>query len=97
MNPNLFRHVNGVPSLAALGHWSLAYQHPDDLHMTLIFNEVSEEFVETYVTTRTWCRDASCAQGCTKLKDLYSSCRSLSLAACCRKVFWLPVRLFGQQ
>jgi len=59
MNPDLFPHVNGVPNLTALGEWSLAYQHPDDLHMTLIFNEVSQEFVEAYVESREWCRDAA--------------------------------------
>ena len=60
MNADLFPHFeNGLPNLTARGEWSLAYQHPDDLHMTLIFDGVSQEFVEAYVETRTWCRDAA--------------------------------------
>jgi hypothetical protein len=58
MNADLFPHINGVPNLSARGEWSLAYKHPDDLHMTLIFNCVSREFVNAYIETREWCRDA---------------------------------------
>jgi len=56
---DLFPYCDGQPNLAAAGDYALAYQHPDDLHMTLIFDGVSREFVEAYVETRTWCREAT--------------------------------------
>jgi hypothetical protein len=61
ISTDLFPHVDRQPNLAALGDYALAYLHPDDLHMTLIFNGVSSEFVTAYVESREWCRDAATA------------------------------------
>ena len=55
---HLYPHVNGVPNLAAHGDYALCYKHPDDLHLTPIFDGVSLSFSQAYVTTRTWCREA---------------------------------------
>jgi len=57
-NSRLYPHVNGVPNLAAQGDYALLYKHPDDLHLTPIFDQVSLEFIREYVKTRTWCREA---------------------------------------
>jgi hypothetical protein len=55
---HLYPHVNGVPNLSARGDYALLYKHPDDLHLTPIFDQVSLGFIRTYVTERTWCREA---------------------------------------
>lgn len=57
-HPRLFPHVNGVPNLAVYGEVALLYRHPDDLHFIPIFNQVSVEFVQEYVRTQEWCREA---------------------------------------
>ena len=57
-HPHLFPFVDGVPNLAAHGDYALCYTHPDDLHLTPIFDQVSLGFIQAYVTERTWCRDA---------------------------------------
>jgi hypothetical protein len=55
---HLYPHVNGVPNLSAHGDYALCYKHPDDLHLTPIFDAVSLDFVREYIKTRTWCREA---------------------------------------
>ena len=55
---HLYPHVNGVPNLAAHGDYALCYKHPDDLHLTPIFDQVPLDFIRTYVTERSWCREA---------------------------------------
>jgi hypothetical protein len=55
---HLFPHVNGVPNLSARGDYALLYKHPHDLHLTPIFDGVSLDFIQTYIETRQWCRDA---------------------------------------
>jgi hypothetical protein len=55
---HLYPHVNGVPNLSARGDYALLYKHPDDLHLTPIFDGVSLGFIREYVRTRTWCCDA---------------------------------------
>jgi hypothetical protein len=55
---HLYLHVNGIPNLAAHGDYALCYKHPDDLHLTPIFDQVSLAFIREYVKTRTWCREA---------------------------------------
>jgi hypothetical protein len=55
---SLYPHLeDGTPNLSAQGHCSVAYKHPDDLHMTAIFDGVSIKWAEAYLT-REWCRDA---------------------------------------
>ena len=58
MNADLFPYCDGVPNLSAHGEYALLYKHPDDLHLTPIFNGVSLALIWEYVTTRTWCREA---------------------------------------
>jgi hypothetical protein len=58
-NKSLYPHFeDGRPNLSAQGHCSVVYTHPDDLHMTAIFDGVSIEFAEEYLGSREWCRDA---------------------------------------
>jgi hypothetical protein len=57
-HPSLFPYIDGVPNLTAYGDYALCYKHPDDLHLTPIFDEVSLAFIRSYLTERTWCRDA---------------------------------------
>ena len=57
-DPRLFPHVNGRPNLSVGGGFALAYKHPHDLHMTPIFNHVSQQFIWEYLTTRDWVRRA---------------------------------------
>jgi hypothetical protein len=57
-NVHLYPHVNNVPNLDAHGEYSLFYKHPNDLHLTPIFDQVSLDFIRAYVRTRTWCHEA---------------------------------------
>jgi hypothetical protein len=57
-NLRLFPHVAGQPHLVAQGDYALFYKHPDDLYLTPVFDEVSQEFIHDYLKTRTWCQDA---------------------------------------
>jgi len=57
-NPRLYPHIEGHPNLSAFGEYALLYKHPHDLHMTPIFDQVSMEWLQNYVRTRTWCQDA---------------------------------------
>jgi hypothetical protein len=58
-HPQLFPHTNGIPNLTAYGKFALLYRHPHDLHFIPIFDQVSVEFVQEYVRTREWCREAA--------------------------------------
>ncbi len=55
---HLYPHVNGIPNLAAHGDYALCYKHPDDLHLTPIFDQVSLAFIRGYIETRRWCLEA---------------------------------------
>jgi hypothetical protein len=57
-HPHLFPHVDDKPNLAAEGDYALLYKHPEDLHLTPIFDQVSLDFIQAYVRTRPWCLDA---------------------------------------